>query len=483
MSALLSEQDLNDFISPGLACVKPIETHQTSGNELEVGKEPSELEKVSISLQDCLACAGCITSSEEILLSRQSHTVFVEAWRNLGNDTQLAVSVSPQSRISLAEYYGMPLSELDVCLANLFRGYFQCRYLVGTQIGRSVTITRSNRAILAAKQQGGNGPLLSAVCPGFVLYAEKTKPELVPHLLNVQSPQQITGALLKLSAGQRLYHLAVMPCFDKKLEASRPDGEQDVDCVITPRELVAMLQELGVDLRGYRGNAASVAGGDGVLAALAPLSPPGWAVEAHWTSNAGSSSGGFAYQYVRAMQLQHGDAELVVLQGRNSDVRELRLVDRAGATVASAAEVYGFRNIQNLVRRLTQPAKPRNARLVRNRRGASRPAGGAGVASNAATADLAATDFVEVMACPGGCINGGGLLDPPSAGPADRSAARKRALADQRDLRYARELSAVDPLALGASVDGGSVAQRPFQYAFHALAAPANDVVALGNTW
>ncbi|CAI4720724.1 AEL_collapsed_G0045970.mRNA.1.CDS.1 [Saccharomyces cerevisiae] len=86
MSALLSESDLNDFISPALACVKPTQVsggkkdNVNMNGEYEVSTEPDQLEKVSITLSDCLACSGCITSSEEILLSSQSHSVFLKNW-------------------------------------------------------------------------------------------------------------------------------------------------------------------------------------------------------------------------------------------------------------------------------------------------------------------------------------------------------------------------------------------------------------------
>ncbi|QLQ79375.1 hypothetical protein HG537_0C00220 [Torulaspora globosa] len=471
MSALLSEEDLNDFISPGLACVKPVEVKnrvKEEPSEFEVGKEPNELEKVSISLQDCLACAGCITSSEEILLSRQSHTVFIDAWRNLGDETSLAVSISPQSRISLANYYGMALDELDLCLANMFKQFFRCRYLVGTQIGRDITISRSNRAIMAARQEPSTAkkPLLSAVCPGFVLYAEKTKPELVPYLLNVKSPQQITGSLLKLSVNEKLYHLAIMPCFDKKLEASRPDSEQEVDCVITPRELVTMFQELDIDLRHYKTQDTTI---------LRSMSPAGWDLALHWSSNEGSSSGGFAFQYIREMHQLHPQARLQILEGKNSDVREYRLVDTTNDhQIASAIELYGFRNIQNMVRTLTQSTKPRHTRLLKNRHKNTTQQ------DKPQTPSLATTHFIEVMACPGGCINGGGLLQSePSA-----SAATRKTLLQHLNTRYTGELTLTDPIHTGNQLDQTSIAHnKPFHYEFHPITSRSNDVVSLGNTW
>lgn len=86
-------------------------------------------------------------------------------------------------------------------------------------------------------------PLLASACPGWICYCEKTHGALLPHVSRVKSPQQIMGTLVKdLLSGQvdrNIYHLTVMPCYDKKLEAARQDfvnqltTDRDVDCVIT----------------------------------------------------------------------------------------------------------------------------------------------------------------------------------------------------------------------------------------------------------
>lgn len=300
MSALLSESDLNDFISPALACVKPTQVsggkkdNVNMNGEYEVSTEPDQLEKVSITLSDCLACSGCITSSEEILLSSQSHSVFLKNWGKLSQqqDKFLVVSVSPQCRLSLAQYYGLTLEAADLCLMNFFQKHFQCKYMVGTEMGRIISISKTVEKIIAHKKQKENTgadrkPLLSAVCPGFLIYTEKTKPQLAPMLLNVKSPQQITGSLIRATfeslaiARESFYHLSLMPCFDKKLEASRPESLGDgIDCVITPREIVTMLQELNLDFKSFLTEDTSLYG---------RLSPPGWDPRVHWASNLGST--------------------------------------------------------------------------------------------------------------------------------------------------------------------------------------------------
>lgn len=482
MSAKLSEDDLNDYIAPGPVCVNPAGSSSnkassaangTSSGELEVGQESSEPEKVSISLQDCLACSGCITSSEEVLLSKQSHTVFLDAWKKLPSSSKiLVISVAPQCRLSFAQYFGIPLFQMDTALLNIFANVLHCRYAVGTELGRAIAIQHTNEELLKLKKQNNNGadgvkkslPRLCSVCPGFVLYAEKTRPELVPLLLNVKSPQQVTGSLLKqtLPPEQEMYHLSIMPCFDKKLEASRPDAiEEGVDCVLTPREFLAIMQELQIDLNDHLNVDLKMSAYE--------LSPPGWDPQLHWASNAGSGSGGYAFQYARYLQALNPGSQINILNGRNGDVREYRVtaIDDPQKVFGSTSELYGFRNIQNMVRKLK--GTQRGGRVVVRKRGANK----SDSAQNCGDmqADPYETEFIEVMACPGGCINGGGLLS-------GESSVKRRATAQILDERYEKELEELDPLNLSL----GSVSERSYEYEFHAIE-KTTDMVSMSSAW
>lgn len=470
MSALLSEQDLNDFISPGLACIKPAKVQakeaENESGEIEVGKESNELEKVSITLQDCLACVGCITSSEEILLSRQSYTVFLENWESLiktGN-LELVVSLSPQSRVSLSEHFDMELKQFDIKLFKFFQKQFDCKYIVGTQIGREITIVETNKAI-----EEGRGKLCS-VCPGFVLYCEKSKPELVPMLVNVKSPQQFTGQLIK-NYYSGIYHLSLMPCFDKKLEASREDSVDEVDCVITPKEFLNMLTELGGMAEMF--DKDIVEADDGILRDMSPKEWGHW--ESHLGVTSGSSSGGYAYQYILNERRKMEGSSIVTVQGKNSDVVEYHLVAGSDGTVLKrSCELYGFRNIQNMVRKLGNKEKKRVMSI--KKRTASMRTGTIGGASN--VNDI---DFIEVMACPKGCINGGGLVN-------DSNNKKTNSMyIDKLNRRYHSELPALAPPP--ASIDPAIVNK---QYEFHttatddaaaSLAAAEQMLVAMGSSW
>ncbi|CAI4697869.1 BCN_G0044480.mRNA.1.CDS.1 [Saccharomyces cerevisiae] len=491
MSALLSESDLNDFISPALACVKPTQVsggkkdNVNMNGEYEVSTEPDQLEKVSITLSDCLACSGCITSSEEILLSSQSHSVFLKNWGKLSQqqDKFLVVSVSPQCRLSLAQYYGLTLEAADLCLMNFFQKHFQCKYMVGTEMGRIISISKTVEKIIAHKKQKGNTgvdrkPLLSAVCPGFLIYTEKTKPQLVPMLLNVKSPQQITGSLIRATfeslaiARESFYHLSLMPCFDKKLEASRPESLDDgIDCVITPREIVTMLQELNLDFKSFLTEDTSLYG---------RLSPPGWDPRVHWASNLGGTCGGYAYQYVTAVQRLHPGSQMIVLEGRNSDIVEYRLLhdDRI---IAAASELSGFRNIQNLVRKLTSGSgseRKRNITALRKRRTGPKANSREMAAATAATADPYHSDYIEVNACPGACMNGNGLLN------GEQNSLKRKQLVQTLNKRHGEELAMVDPLTLGPKLEEAAARPLSLEYVFAPVKqAVEKDLVSVGSTW
>ncbi|KAF1364872.1 iron hydrogenase [Lizonia empirigonia] len=413
MSAILSADDLNDFISPGVACIKPIETL------------PAQESTPSISLTDCLACSGCVTSAEAVLVQLQSHNEVLAtldahpsldapwlaqrhtngdsghlhtngaAHSNGGVEGRLFVaSVSPQARASLAAVFNVSEQEAGHMIAQLLSGPSGLRagghhgsaftWLIDTNVMReaclvaaaddvSAALSPESSTTLATPRKEGaidttpKGPILTSACPGWICYAEKTHPHVLPHLSRLKSPQALAGTLLKSVLSQRynvppshIWHLAIMPCFDKKLEASRT-------------ELTS--------------------------AAWLPHHDPSEPVrDVDCTRDAGSS-GGYLYHILQTYQAAHPGSTISVSRGRNADVVEYTLTS-GRSTIIRMARFYGFRNIQNLVRRL-KPAK--TSRLPGGKTGTVRRPGAAASESK----DYA---YVEVMACPGGCTNGGGQV-------------------------------------------------------------------------
>ncbi|RCK60799.1 Cytosolic Fe-S cluster assembly factor NAR1 [Candida viswanathii] len=467
MSAILSADDLNDFISPGVACIKPLTQNDSAndqstslnengeveiqiddqGNPLEISQidgKQSALTPAQISLSDCLACLGCITSAEEVLVAQHSHQELVNALENR-NGRVFVASVSQQARASLATAYNLTMDDVDKLLINLFVHQMGFAYVVGTSLGRKLSLINEARGLIEKKETGDikDGPVLSSICPGWVLYAEKTHPYVLPRVSTVKSPQQITGCLLKtLSAAalevpkSRVYHVSIMPCFDKKLESARPeihdDSEKavpDVDCVLTAKELITLIEEQAPKYQLLPEDNTS-----SILQINTPMNeiykrcaPPNWPfIEYSWSNDPGSASGGYAYNYLQIFQenlLVKGgyDASkfaIETINGKNSDIYELRLM-YDGQKLASSAVVNGFRNIQNLVRKL-KPAPAGKTAVKSNPLAARRRARMAGRDKTDAaeeTADASKVDYVEIMACPGGCINGGGQISAPATVP------------------------------------------------------------------
>lgn len=527
MSAILSADDLNDFISPGLACIQPVEKlppikegkAKPPGSELGEAEDPevsiesdhSTLKPAQISLADCLACSGCITSAEEVLVAQHSHEQLRSVLEK--NEHIFVASISHQTRASLAHAYGRPVSDMDKLIVAFFRrlGF---KYVVGTAVGRKLSMVQEAQRILREKDTNSlKGPILSSVCPGWVLYAEKTHPHVLPYMSPVKSPQQITGCILKtLSAEElavpreKIYHVAVMPCFDKKLEAARPEADEsllgpDVDCVITAKELVSLAEAMGhliveisesddkknQKLKSEQGDMVDCDSKDDSSSLYRLCAPSRFPfAELSWANDLGSESGGWAHNYLRLAQqhfisknpdtYQAADFSIACVGGRNSDVYEWRLT-HGGSTLASAAVVNGFRNIQNLVRRLKTSKTP----LVRRRRKRTEAE-----ESAEDSADPARCDYVEIMACPGGCINGGGQISAP------QPTQEKEWLTEVR-AAYA-DINPVDlvstPELIQRLVDASKKfeqdvsPQRLFQTQFHEVEKPTDpNAVLLGAKW
>lgn len=438
MSALLSNEDLNDFIKPSVACIKPADTFQKdSGSYIASGEgeeaNPIEvfidgtsksLEPAQISLSDCLACSGCITSAEEILVAQHSHKELLNALKS--NKKQFVASVSHQSRASLALAFNVAVEVIDMVLMDLFMNKFGFKYVVGTELGRLLSLRMSVKDIQDSKSSGkkNKGPLMSSICPGWVLYVEKTHPEVIPNLSIVKSPQQITGCLLKhtsaLSLGvgiEEIYHVSVMPCFDKKLEAARPDsGVADVDCVITAKELIQLMVDEGISFEQcIEDFKAKFDTSNSVDSYYRNASPDLFKFGAEsWYSNLGSVSGGYGENYLLYLKDENENSEIIEVKGRNEDITEYRLV-KGEEILGSIAVINGFKNIQNMIRKVGEltgtkkTVRRKGAALAKRRQ----RAGTEGVVTKQKPADGMNCDYIEVMACPGGCINGGGQIEAP----------------------------------------------------------------------
>lgn len=215
-----------------------------------------------------------------------------------------------------------------------------------------------------------------------------------------------------------------MPCYDKKLEASRSDfyndiySTRDVDCVITTGELEILIQERGWDLSIPVRNEEGVE----VPAFNASLDSDAFP---ELLTHSGSSSGSYLQSLVTEYLTK--DTELTTRTVRSADYEEYIVTKiGTGSIVFKGARCYGFRNLQNLVRKVGKDAGVQVGRGAAGRLAAMRAkkitANNANNASAIGNANRG-YDYVEVMACPSGCINGGGQLKPRVSARSDAVAA------------------------------------------------------------
>lgn len=346
-------------------------------------------------------------------------------------------SVSPQSRASIAATFGVTEREAGFMIEQLLNGPKGIKgravyrngftWVLDTNVAREACLVLGADEVLAdVSGKQPSKPILTSSCPGWICYAEKTHPHVLPHLSALKSPQALMGTLVKTTLSRklgispdRIWHVAVMPCFDKKLEASREEltdavwegtgtrGVRDVDSVITSKELLMLAESRGVDFAKLPRTPLPTRARfpDAQLGSF--LFPP--VRRRKNNTPASGSSGGNLYYILQSMAALHQGTTINTTRGRNADVVEYSVTTANGDTLLKAARYYGFRNIQNLVRRL-KPAKP--SRMPGGKPiGSARRAGG-----RPAGPDYA---YVEVMACPGGCTNGGGQIkvdDPIVAG-------------------------------------------------------------------
>eukprot|EP00667_Euglena_gracilis_P007135 EG_transcript_7200 len=390
-----------DFLAPALHCIKPVQTKRRPvklGEPTDILQEIALKEAVKISLNDCLACSGCVTTAESVLVQLQSVDEVYKALQEneerekLGErPRKVVVSVAPQACASLAAYFRCSVLEAYQKVAWIARNRLGASAVMDTLWAQNVSLLEISREFVAKyrrRQEGDIGvqlPLLASACPGWICYAEKTHPELIPLISTAKSPQAVLGSVVKryfakgwgLGVGD-IYHLSVYTCFDKKLEAARDDfkvdGVRETDCVVSSSEILEILIKEHLDWD-------SIPLGDVDDESKVYLSNE----MVHWDADSEfESSGGYLEFVMRyaAKELFGVTVEgpLQYKQRRNPNWQEVTLeVD--GKPVLVFAIAYGFQQIQNITRLIGGKTKSK-----------------------------CPYQFVEVMACPSGCLNGGGQI-------------------------------------------------------------------------
>ena len=319
----------------------------------------------------CSLCGQCVHACPVGAITEHDDTDKV--WAALADPkTHVVVQTAPAIRATLGEEAGLPPGTLVTgkMVAALRRLGFD--RVFDTDFTADLTIMEEGSELIQRLTTGGTLPVITSCSPGWVKFIEHFYPELLPNLSTCKSPQQMFGALAKTYYAKKagidpasIFVVSIMPCTAKKFEAARPEmnasGYRDVDVVLTSRELGRMFRESGVDW----GRLADEEFDDPLgrsTGAAAIFGATGGVMEAALRT---------AYELVTKKELKNLD--FVAVRGMTK-IKEAT-IDLDGTKI-NVAVAHGLGNAKELLERIKRGEKTYH--------------------------------FVEIMACPGGCIGGGG---------------------------------------------------------------------------
>ena len=316
---------------------------------------------------NCTFCGQCIEVCPTGALREKDSTQIV--WDKINDkNTYVIVQTAPSVRVALGEEFGMPIgTNVEGKMVNALKqmGFDK---VFDTNTGADFTIVEEGTEFIKRLQNNDNLPMITSCCPGWVKYIEMNYPENIGHLSSCKSPHEMFGALLKTYYAKKeeidpskMFVVSVMPCIAKKYERQREEMKQDVDAVITTRELARMIKQAKIDFVNLEDAKFDDPMGEATGAA-AIFGVTGGVMEAALRS---------VSEIVTGKPLDKISFEQV--RGESGIKRaEIEIGDKK----VKVAVAHGLANAQTIMEEI-----------------------------KSGKADY---QFVEIMACPGGCITGGG---------------------------------------------------------------------------
>lgn len=344
----------------------------------------------------CTNCGQCVNRCPTGALIERNY--IEEVWDALYNQNKFVVAqTAPAVRIALAEDLGFePGHRVTGKLVSALKrlGF---KKVLDTDFTADLTIIEEgtellNRLykVLVEKDENTKLPMMTSCSPGWIKFQEHLFPELLNHLSTCKSPQQMFGALAKTYycdkinlKAQDMVVVSIMPCIAKKFEASRPEmrdsGYQDVDYVLTTRELAMMIRQAGIDFEKLEDEAYDRVLGESTGAAVI-FGATGGVMEAALRT---------AYEIVTGREVPFTNLNIMPVRGMEG-VRE--------ATIKMKNVKTEWKFLEGVELKVAVAHGLANAKVLMER-------------VQAGEADY---HFIEVMGCPGGCLGGGGQPIPTS---------------------------------------------------------------------